>query len=74
MHNKILLLAVFVLTSLANAQHKPEEIKSMNVKRITPVLYVKEIEPCVSFWVERLGFHLASRKLPRYPRGTVWVS
>src|SRR5215469_7918773 len=28
----------------------------MNVKRITPVLYVKEIEPCVLFWAERLGF------------------
>lgn len=28
----------------------------MNVKRITPVLYVKEIEPCVQFWMERLGF------------------
>src|SRR5258708_25404695 len=60
MHNSILLFAVFALTGLAlgqnNAQHKPEEIKSMNVKRITPVLYVKEIEPCLSFWVERLGF------------------
>src|SRR5215475_13484476 len=28
----------------------------MTVKRITPVLYVKEIEPCVAFWVERMGF------------------
>lgn len=28
----------------------------MQVKRITPVLYVKEVEPCVKFWVERLGF------------------
>ena len=28
----------------------------MNVKRITPVLYVKEIEPCAQFWAERLGF------------------
>lgn len=28
----------------------------MIVKRITPVLYVKEIEPCVQFWAERLGF------------------
>ena len=28
----------------------------MTVKRITPVLYVKEIEPCVPFWVERMGF------------------
>jgi len=28
----------------------------MNVKRITPVLYANELEPCVEFWVERLGF------------------
>ena len=28
----------------------------MNVKRITPVLLVKEIEPIVPFWVDRLGF------------------
>ena len=33
-----------------------QEKKSMNVKRITPVLLVKEIEPIVPFWVERLGF------------------
>ena len=28
----------------------------MNVKRITPVLLVQEIEPVLSFWVDRLGF------------------
>lgn len=28
----------------------------MNVKRITAVLYVDQIEPCARFWVERLGF------------------
>lgn len=28
----------------------------MNVKRITPVLFVRDVAPCVSFWVERLGF------------------
>jgi uncharacterized glyoxalase superfamily protein PhnB len=33
-----------------------KEIKPMNVKRITPVLLVNEIEPLVPFWVERLGF------------------
>ena len=32
------------------------EHKNMSVKRITPILYVKEIEPCVAFWVDRLGF------------------
>lgn len=30
--------------------------KKMNVKRITPVLLVDEIEPVVPFWVDRLGF------------------
>jgi uncharacterized glyoxalase superfamily protein PhnB len=28
----------------------------MNVKRITAVLFVQEVEPCVKFWIERLGF------------------
>ena len=28
----------------------------MNVKRITPVLLVKEIEPLLPFWMDRLGF------------------
>ncbi|HET9306949.1 MAG TPA: VOC family protein [Candidatus Sulfotelmatobacter sp.] len=26
------------------------------MKRITPVLFVPEVEPCVKFWVERMGF------------------
>ena len=28
----------------------------MNVKRITPVLFVKEIEPVLPFWIDKLGF------------------
>jgi uncharacterized glyoxalase superfamily protein PhnB len=28
----------------------------MNVNKITPVLLVDEIEPLLSFWVDRLGF------------------
>ncbi|HKV23476.1 MAG TPA: VOC family protein [Candidatus Acidoferrum sp.] len=28
----------------------------MNVKRITPVLLVPEIEPQLPFWIDRLGF------------------
>ena len=28
----------------------------MAFKRITPVLFVPEVEPCVAFWTERLGF------------------
>ena len=33
-----------------------QEKKPMNVKRITPVLLVNEIEPIIPFWVDRLGF------------------
>jgi len=27
----------------------------MNIKKITPVLYAEELEPCVKFWKERFG-------------------
>jgi uncharacterized glyoxalase superfamily protein PhnB len=33
-----------------------EEKKTMNVKKITPVLLVNEIEPILPFWIDRLGF------------------
>src|SRR6267378_7024279 len=36
--------------------HHAEEKKVMNVKRITAVMFVKEIEPVLPFWVEKLGF------------------
>lgn len=36
--------------------NQSEERKPMNVKRITPVLLVREIEPVIPFWVDRLGF------------------
>jgi uncharacterized glyoxalase superfamily protein PhnB len=50
--------AVLALSfSFAFSQPNPsQEIKPMNVKRITPVLLVKEIEPLIPFWVGRLGF------------------
>jgi uncharacterized glyoxalase superfamily protein PhnB len=51
-----LFLSVVFVSSLALSQNDKKEIKTMQVKRITPVLYVKEIEPCLKFWVERLGF------------------
>jgi uncharacterized glyoxalase superfamily protein PhnB len=28
------------------------------VKKLTPVIFVEEVEPCIAFWVERLGFTL----------------
>jgi hypothetical protein len=51
-------LAAFALLfgfPVSNAD-QTQEIKSMNFKRVTPVLLVKEIEPLIPFWVDRLGF------------------
>jgi uncharacterized glyoxalase superfamily protein PhnB len=48
-------LALFFV--FASRKANPSQEKSpMNVKRITPVLLVKEIEPVIPFWVDRLGF------------------
>jgi uncharacterized glyoxalase superfamily protein PhnB len=35
---------------------REERNQQMHVKRITPVLFVQDVEPCVKFWVERFGF------------------
>ena len=48
--------ALFAFLSLHNLNHAEEKNTTMNVKRITPVLFVKEIEPVLPFWVEKLGF------------------
>ena len=53
-------IAVSIFALLFGLAFRPtpqmEDKKTMNVKRITPVLLVKEIEPVVPFWVEKLGF------------------
>jgi uncharacterized glyoxalase superfamily protein PhnB len=48
-------LAMLLGLSVLNA-NPTQEKPPMNVKRITPVLLVKEIEPLIPFWVDRLGF------------------
>src|SRR5271165_4226694 len=50
-----LLLASLTILPLGRPRAE-EKTKTMNVKRITPVLFAEEIEPCVKFWVDRLGF------------------
>src|SRR6476660_5736763 len=53
----VLVTGLIAFSGLQKPNHA-EEKKSMsaNVKRITPVLFVKEIEPVLPFWVEKLGF------------------
>ena len=31
-------------------------MQTISIQRLTPLLFVNEIEPCLEFWVERLGF------------------
>ncbi|HEY2496495.1 MAG TPA: hypothetical protein VGK24_05455 [Candidatus Angelobacter sp.] len=31
-------------------------MKPAEVKKITPILFAKALEPCIQFWSERLGF------------------
>ena len=31
-------------------------MKTANVKKITPLLFAQEIESCIEFWTERMGF------------------
>jgi uncharacterized glyoxalase superfamily protein PhnB len=60
------LLMLVSLTILPLGRLKAEEkTKTMNVKKITPVLFAEEIEPCVKFWVERMGF----QKISEVPAG-----
>lgn len=33
-----------------------EKTKTMNVKKITAILFVEKVEPCVQFWIDRFGF------------------
>jgi uncharacterized glyoxalase superfamily protein PhnB len=33
-----------------------KNMKPAEVKKITPILFAQEIEPCIQFWTERIGF------------------
>src|SRR5690606_17599748 len=51
----ILLLAGGVFAA-ARAVPPTPETETLAMKKLTPVLYVEEIEPCLPFWIDRLGF------------------
>ena len=43
--------------SKAQAKTKAKtKAKAKGARKLTPVLYVHQIEPCLSLWVDRLGF------------------
>jgi hypothetical protein len=58
-----ILLMVTILTASGPDPHEPW--RSMEIRKLTPVLYVEAIEPVLPFWVDRLGF----RKTSEVPEG-----
>lgn len=40
---------------------KPVENSPPSLKQLTPVLVVAEVEPCLAFWTDRLGFAVTNR-------------
>ncbi|MGH7635196.1 MAG: hypothetical protein ACRENC_15780, partial [Gemmatimonadaceae bacterium] len=41
---------------MAATRDNPRTAAPLTVQKLTPVLVVDAIEPCLSFWVDRLGF------------------
>ena len=53
----VVVTGLIAFSGLQNSNHAEEKkAMSANVKKITPVLFVKDIEPVLPFWVEKLGF------------------
>ena len=52
----VALAAVALAAAGSHAGPRPAQEKKPMVKKLTPVLFVAEIEPCVRFWTEQLGF------------------
>lgn len=56
-HTTFLLFATTLLaTPLFAAMPDAARQDSASVKRITSILYADQVEPCITFWVERMGF------------------
>lgn len=50
----LVLLAGLHFTSAVSPAPRPQETKML--KKLTPVIVVEEVEPCVAWWVSRMGF------------------
>jgi len=49
-------LVALLFTSPQPQRVNSEKEKAMSVKKVTTVLFVEDVEPCMKFWMDRLGF------------------
>lgn len=54
----VLLVAGLAWTAAAGQDPAAEDKGETIMENLTPVLYVEEIEPCLPFWTDRLGFEV----------------
>lgn len=46
---------------MSAAESDPSETRSPALKQLTPVLIVDQVEPCIKFWTDRLGFEVTNQ-------------
>jgi uncharacterized glyoxalase superfamily protein PhnB len=51
-----LLLLTWLVSAPVGRLDAQEKGKLMTVNKITPILFAEELEPCLKFWGDRLGF------------------
>jgi uncharacterized glyoxalase superfamily protein PhnB len=56
LHISILPMVGLLLLAGSISAQGEKTVKTIEVKKVTAVLLVEEIEPCLNFWVDRLGF------------------
>src|SRR5580704_217983 len=56
MRPTILVVLTLIFGASAGQLKEKEKVNHMSVNKITPVLLVDEVEPCIHFWVDGFGF------------------
>jgi len=59
------MILALILTLVAAFGRPTAGEEKISMKKLTPILLVKEIEPSLPFWVDRLGF----KKTVEVPEG-----
>jgi uncharacterized glyoxalase superfamily protein PhnB len=49
-------LMILTLVPVFAISTSEKNMKPAEVKKITPILFAEEIEPCIKFWTEQMGF------------------
>src|SRR5882672_2467484 len=53
----LIILALVQVFAISTSSTSENNMKPAEVKKITPILFAQELEPCIQFWTGRMGFH-----------------